>query len=322
MERHLNKLIPESRVGVAHGQMPEANLAEVMVHFNKGDIDVLLCTSIIESGLDIPNANTLIVDRGDTFGLTQLYQLRGRVGRGAQRAYAYFFRHTRKAPTPEGAERLEVIADNAQLGAGYTIAMRDLEMRGAGELLGTRQSGYIADVGFYLYTRLLAQAVRDLRQSQGLSVATQNLLDIKDSRIPVSVDLPLSIGIPMDYVVDQNQRLRLYRRLASIENEEDIQPMMEEFKDRFGQIPDTFIDLLYQIRVKLRAERAGLISVGLEADQVVMRYPSLPEGITSRNLPNLPGLRAGKNAYWLTVEDTNQEWKERLLQVLELIPKA
>ena len=322
MERHLNKLIPESRVGVAHGQMPEANLAEVMVHFNKGDIDVLLCTSIIESGLDIPNANTLIVDRGDTFGLTQLYQLRGRVGRGAQRAYAYFFRHTRKAPTPEGAERLEVIADNAQLGAGYTIAMRDLEMRGAGELLGTRQSGYIADVGFYLYTRLLAQAVRDLRQSQGLSVATQNLLDIKDSRIPVSVDLPLSIGIPMDYVADQNQRLRLYRRLANIENEEDIQPMMEEFKDRFGQIPDTFIDLLYQIRVKLRAERAGLISVGLEADQVVMRYPSLPEGITSRNLPNLPGLRAGKNAYWLTVEDTNQEWKERLLQVLELIPKA
>jgi len=130
MEKHLNKLTPEARVGVAHGQMHETELSAVMQKFTHGDIDVLLCTSIIESGLDIPNANTLIVDRGDTFGLAQLYQLRGRVGRGAQRAYAYFFRHRRKAPTLEGQERLEIIAENTQLGAGYSIAMRDLEMRG------------------------------------------------------------------------------------------------------------------------------------------------------------------------------------------------
>ena len=137
MQMHLENLVPEARIGVGHGQMPEGYLSNVMKQFTAGEIDVLLCTSIIESGLDIPNANTLIVDRGDTFGLAQLYQLRGRVGRGAQRAYAYFFRHRKKPPTPEGQERLEVIAENTQLGSGYSIAMRDLEMRGAGELLGT-----------------------------------------------------------------------------------------------------------------------------------------------------------------------------------------
>jgi len=147
--------------------MPEHELAAIMQSFTHYEVDVLLCTSIIESGLDIPNANTLIVDRGDAFGLAQLYQLRGRVGRGAQRAYAYFFRHNRIAPTPEGQERLEVIAENTQLGAGYSIAMRDLEMRGAGEILGNRQHGYIASVGFHLYTRLLSQAVRAQRKDWG-----------------------------------------------------------------------------------------------------------------------------------------------------------
>ncbi len=168
MEHHLQTLIPEARIGIAHGQMPEQELALVMHQFTQGEIDILLCTSIIESGLDIPNANTLIVDRGDTFGLAQLYQLRGRVGRGAQRAYAYFFRHKRRLPTNEGQERLEIIAENTQLGSGYSIAMRDLEMRGAGDLLGTKQHGYIASVGFHLYSRMLAQTVREVRRDFGM----------------------------------------------------------------------------------------------------------------------------------------------------------
>ncbi len=162
MKAHLNKLVPEARVDIGHGQMAENQLASVMHRFNMGEIDILLCTTIIESGLDIPNANTLIVDRADTFGLAQLYQLRGRVGRGAMRAYAYFFRHNKMAPTQDGQQRLEVIAENTQLGAGYSIAMRDLEIRGAGDLLGTRQHGYIQSVGFHLYTRMLADAVRRL----------------------------------------------------------------------------------------------------------------------------------------------------------------
>ena len=167
MKAHLNQLVPEAQVDVGHGQMPEHELADVMHRFNMGDIDILLSTTIIESGLDIPNANTLIVDRADTFGLAQLYQLRGRVGRGAARAYAYFFRHRKLSPTLEGQQRLEVIAENTQLGAGYSIAMRDLEIRGAGELLGTRQHGHIQAVGFHLYTRLLADAVRRIRIAAG-----------------------------------------------------------------------------------------------------------------------------------------------------------
>jgi transcription-repair coupling factor (superfamily II helicase) len=324
MEKHLNNLVPEARVGVAHGQMPEDGLSKVMTRFTQGEVDVLLCTSIIESGLDIPNANTLIVDRGDTFGLAQLYQLRGRVGRGAQRAYAYFFRHRKKAPTPEGQERLEVIAENIQLGSGYSIAMRDLEMRGAGELLGTRQHGMITSVGFHLYTRMLGQAVRQIRQITGMS-GGEELSALKESHVPVNVDLPLAIGIPVDYIPDQTMRLNLYRRLADMQDENDVQAMEDEFIDRFGALPEPVANLFFQMRVKLRAEAAGLASVSMEGEQIVMRFSPLPEG-AARQLPNAgPGIRSGKNAYWMQVGGTNGggkssgEWRMRLLDALSAI---
>ena len=322
MKAHLNKLVPEARVGIGHGQMHEQDLARVMMQFTHGDIDVLLCTSIIESGLDIPNANTLIVDRGDTFGLAQLYQLRGRVGRGALRAYAYFFRHRKKVPTPEGQERLEIIAENTQLGAGYSIAMRDLEMRGAGELLGTRQHGYIASVGFHLYTRMLTQAVRDLRRLQGLEVPAELQLNAQESWSQVNVDLPLSIGIPVEYVPDQNLRLRLYRRLADVKSERELEALQEEFHDRFGKLPDQVNELFFQTRVKLLAEAKGLVSVLVEAEQLVLRYPVLINAENaSRQLPSIGhGSRAGRNAYWLSQVEPDDNWKERLLLVLELIP--
>jgi transcription-repair coupling factor (superfamily II helicase) len=320
MEAHLNSLVPEARVGVAHGQMPEHELSQMMKRFSSGEIDVLLCTSIIESGLDIPNANTLIVDRGDTFGLAQLYQLRGRVGRGAQRAYAYFFRHRRRPPTQEGLERLEVIAENTQLGAGYSIAMRDLEMRGAGEMLGNRQHGYIASVGFHLYTRLLGQAVKELRRIEGLPDSKDGKLQIKTTHMPVSVDLPLPVGIPVDYVPDQNLRLRLYRRLADLENSSEIQALQDEFIDRFGPPPEPVMNLFYQMQVKLLAEQAGLASVVLEGEQIVLRYPPLPEGVASRNLPTINyHTRTGKNAYWMPLHVEGEEWQERLMNVLSII---
>ena len=319
MANHLGQLVPEARIGIGHGQMHENELSQVMTQFTAGAIDVLLCTSIIESGLDIPNANTLIVDRGDTFGLAQLYQLRGRVGRGAQRAYAYFFRHRKKPPTQEGQERLETIAENTHLGAGYSIAMRDLEMRGAGEMLGTRQHGYIATVGFHLYTRLLAQAVRQMRALAGMPVNDARLTAFKEVAQPVSVDLPLSIGIPVDYVEDQNMRLRLYRRLADLESEPDVFALAEEFQDRFGPLPVEVENLLYQMRIKLRAERVGLSSVSVESDQIVLRYPPLPEGMNGRALPYIGTIaRAGKNAYWLAM-GSGEGWKEQLIEVLSAI---
>ena len=335
MHVHLETLVPEARVGIAHGQMPEGQLAGVMRQFTGGEIDILLSTSIIESGLDIPNANTLIVDRADTFGLAQLYQLRGRVGRGAMRAYAYFFRHRKLPPTLEGQQRLEVIAENTQLGAGYSIAMRDLEIRGAGDLLGTRQHGYIAAVGFHLYTRLLADSVRRIRAAAGahLPPSVSSPFDTLNLPLamPVNVDLPLAIGIPSNYIPDQNLRLRLYRRIADLRDESEIEALSSEFNDRFGPLPEMVQNLLYQMRVKLRAEKIGLASIGFENGQIVLHFSHNPEGDSAPRLPDLgPAVRGGKNAYWLTfnhdtpspaLRDSGHlpDWPERLLDVLEQI---
>ncbi|MDI6770547.1 MAG: transcription-repair coupling factor [Anaerolineales bacterium] len=322
MRMHLEKLVPEARIAIAHGQMPENDLASVMRRFTAGDVDILLSTSIIESGLDIPNANTLIVDRGDAFGLAQLYQLRGRVGRGAARAYAYFFRHKKLRPTPEGQERLEVIAENTQLGAGYSIAMRDLEMRGAGDLLGTRQSGHIAAVGFHLYTRMLAAAVKQIRsvgRFEGWKVAGQlsNLETFQPMGLPLNVDLPLAIGIPADYIPDTDLRLRLYRRLADLSDEVALEALAAEFSDRFGTLPEMATNLFYQMRVKMRAEKAGLVSVSMESGQIPLRYPPPPECVEAKRLPDLgPGIRGGKNAYWCMF-GKDVDWQEKLLNVLE-----
>lgn len=329
MRVHLERLAPEARIAVAHGQMPENELSARMDQFTAGDVDVLLSTSIIESGLDIPNANTLIVDRADTFGLAQLYQLRGRVGRGAQRAYAYFFRHRRWLPSIDGRQRLETIAENTQLGAGYSIAMRDLEIRGAGDFLGTRQHGYIASVGFHLYTRLLSEAVgrlretrqwpvRELTGAQAFPMETPGVDNVQQPM--VSVDLPLHVGIPADYVPDKNMRLRLYRRIAGLRTIKEADAMSGEFADRFGPLPEPVKNLLYQLKVKLLAEEAAVNVVSSENGQIVVRYPPLPEGIAARAFPDLgPLVRTGKNALWLPASEPG--WRAHLLEVLDrLIP--
>ena len=278
-------------------------------------------TSIIESGLDIPNANTLIVDRADMFGLAQLYQLRGRVERGAQRAYAYLFRHRVKSPTPEGQERLEILAENTQLGSGYTIAMRDLEMRGAGEMLGTRQSGYIASVGFHLYTRLLAQAVKQFRLAMDMPIPEGASILDASLAIPTSVNLPLSIGIPGTYISDQSLRLKMYRRLADIKDEATLASLEMEFEDRFGPLPDQVLNLIYQIKIKLLAAQDGLASAGFEGKQIVLRYPPLPEGVASRDLPDLGGgIITGKNAYRIRFQNPDTvSWQAVLVDVLKRI---
>jgi len=324
---HLQNLVPEASIAIAHGQMPENELAEVMHAFTDGQFDVLLCTSIIESGLDIPNANTLIVDRADTFGLAQLYQLRGRVGRGAQRAFAYLFRSAKHQPTPEGQERLEVLAENSQLGAGYAIAMRDLEMRGAGDLLGTRQSGYIAAVGFQLYTRLLSQAVRALRAEAGLpaEAGTESGLPwLDDPSLSINVELPLASEIPSGYIPDQDMRLSLYRRIASIRSQEELVSTEIEFADRFGEPPQAVKDLFFQMKVKLLGEKAGLEAINVLHNQLVLSYPQLPQGMKQRNLNEIdPAARAGKNAYWINLGNlAGEDWKDVLVRVLHKLANS
>jgi transcription-repair coupling factor (superfamily II helicase) len=200
--------------------------------------------------------------------------------------------------------------------------MRDLEMRGAGDLLGTRQSGFIAAVGFHLYTRMLAQAVRQLRGQAYVPGLIEKTSAFKEIRNFTSVDLPLTIGIPVEYIADQNLRLRIYRRIADTQSPEEVDALEEEFLDRFGPLPAEVSNLLYDMRVKALAERAGLASVTSEGEQVVFRFPPLPEGKKEVNLPVIPGLRAGKNSYWLVVKDKAGDWINLVIEAIQKIINA
>ncbi len=265
VKRRLQATVPEASVAVGHGQMAEDKLEQVMVEFVSGKKDVLLSTSIIESGLDIPNANTLIVNRADWFGLAQLYQLRGRVGRSAQRAYAYFLYDRASTLTEEARQRLETIREASELGAGFSIAMRDLEIRGAGDLLGTRQHGHIAAVGFDLYTRLLARAVQELHATRrGEAPPPPPLTN-------VVIDLPLAAYLPADYVADETLRLQLYRRMANLASLKSVAEIEQELVDRFGALPAPTSDLIFQLRLKVLAQQANIETINLEGEQIVLK---------------------------------------------------
>jgi transcription-repair coupling factor (superfamily II helicase) len=267
----LERVVPELRTIIAHGQMHERTLEKVMVAFGRGDYDALVCTSIIESGIDIPNANTLIVDRADWFGMGQLYQLRGRVGRSAQQAYAYFFHAGAGRLTDEARMRLETLAENTQLGAGFQIAMRDLELRGAGDILSTRQTGHVAAIGLHLYTQLLADAVQRLKGE----VRRDNTPAAVLTNIPL--DLPLPAYLPTAWIPEMELRLQIYRRMAGLTNAEDVSLMRDELRDRFGALPQAVENLLYQIDVKLLAQAAGATAIIAQNGEVQIRLPYLPE---------------------------------------------
>ncbi len=312
IRNQIQKLTPDAVVAVAHGQMSERELERIFLAFVDGKIDILISTTIIESGLDIPNANTLIVDRADMFGLAQLYQLRGRVGRGARRAYAYFFHPPWRTLSEDARARLNVIAENTDLGAGYTIAMRDMEIRGAGELLGASQSGHISAVGFDLYTRLLSNAVKQRKAAQaGETISTQ---------LPeaTTIDVPLAAYVPTDYVPDGGLRLRLYRRMATLSTLEEIDAMADELADRFGPIPDPVHNLLYQLRIKVLAERAEVTAVTTEAGQIKIRVPDL-ENLDRYRLQRYLGenARVSRKAIWMPRHMSTHEWQVELVQVLE-----
>lgn len=316
--QRLQQLVPEGQIGIGHGQMGEHELERVMSRFSEAEIDVLVCTSIIEAGLDIPNANTLIVDRADMFGLSQLYQLRGRVGRGASRAFAYFFHPPLNRLTDEARARLEVIAEQTQLGAGLSIAMRDLEIRGAGEILGTRQSGAIASVGFHLYTRMLAQAVQRLRAAR--DGKPQPPEDQASPREVVTIDLPIPTYLPTDYVSEMSLRIQLYRRLADISTAQHINELRTELADRFGPLPPPVENLLFQLEVKRLALDANVESVTADGDQIAIRLP----GLATTDRPRLQkelqhNVRVSRTAIWLPRGDNSQNgtWRVALLEVLD-----
>jgi len=274
MANHLARLVPEARFAVGHGQMPEDELERVMLAFAQGEYDVLVCTTIIESGLDIPNVNTIVVHQAQRFGLAQLYQLRGRVGRGANRAYAYFL-YTREGALTETAEqRLRAVFEATELGAGFRIAMKDLEIRGAGNLLGAEQHGHIAAVGFDLYCRLLGEAVESLR---ALRAAPAERPPILDGGAPLaSVSLPLGAYLPNDYVPDDAQRLRLYQRLAGLRTFAELGAFFDELEDRYGKLPEVVENLLYLVRLRLAATEAGIREIDADDQRIVLRFRGEP----------------------------------------------
>ena len=251
MQRELEALVPEARIGIAHGQMPERELERVMLDFHKQRFNVLLCTTIIESGIDIPNANTIIMNRADKFGLAQLHQLRGRVGRSHHRAYAYLVVPDHRAITGDAKKRLDAIAAMDELGAGFTLATHDLEIRGAGELLGEDQSGQMAEIGFSLYTELLERAVRSIRQGK--------LPDVDGTQARgAEVELHVPALIPDDYLPDVHTRLTLYKRISGARDVDDLRELQVEMIDRFGLLPDPAKHLFAVAELKLQATELGI----------------------------------------------------------------
>ena len=255
----VRRLVPEARVVVGHGQMEEAQLEKVMLSFAHQEADVLVCSTIIENGLDIPNVNTIVVNHAERLGLTQLYQLRGRVGRSANQAYAYLLYPRDVRLSHDAMRRMEAVFEAQELGAGFTIAMTDLEIRGAGNLLGAEQSGHATAIGFDLYTRMIADAVERLR---GVPV---------EEAPTVSVDIPLSRFIPSGFVGNESERLSLYRRLAGITSEAELQAIREEVRDRFGAMPPEVENLFTSMHIKLLAMEARVNTVSLTQEALVLR---------------------------------------------------
>ena len=315
------KIVPEAAITVAHGQMPERQLERVMMDFMRGESDVLVCTSIIESGLDIPNANTIIINRADRFGLAQLSQLRGRVGRGAVRAYAYLLTPKNYELREPAGKRLEAITEASELGAGFRIAMRDLEIRGAGELLGAKQHGHIAAVGFDLYCRLLAQAVRELKGEAPEMITSEDAIAyLTPLTQGVQINLPLAVHLPEDYVPDEALRLQLYRRLAGLFNEEDITAMAQELEDRFGDLPEAVTNLLFQLKLKALALESGVQAITVDSGQIVIKAEGL-EDLDRAGLQRRvgPKIRVSRRQIWMPLHPNPAVWQAELEKVLRLM---
>ncbi len=274
--REIAEMVPEARVAVAHGQMNEDRLESTVTAFWNREYDILVCTTIIETGLDIANANTLIVDRAEHFGLSQLHQLRGRVGRSRERGYAYLFYSPDRPLTETAYDRLATIAQNNELGAGMAVALKDLELRGAGNVLGAEQSGHVAGVGFDLYVRLVGEAVQAYRAAaDGETVTAQEPTEVR-------IDLPVDAHIPVDYVDADRLRLEAYRKLAAASSDDEVASVIAEITDRYGEPPTQTQRLAAIARLRLRAREHGVTEIGVTGSQVRISPFTLPDSLQVR----------------------------------------
>jgi transcription-repair coupling factor (superfamily II helicase) len=281
----LRALCPRVRFAVAHGQMDERALEAVMLDYVRGQTDVLVCTSIIESGLDIPQANTLVVESAENFGLAQLYQIRGRVGRSRERAYAYMLYDSAGALTTEAAQRLSALSDHTELGTGLALAMRDLEIRGAGDLLGAEQSGHVAALGFELYMQMLSEAVREA----GARADADGAAEVSPPPEPVRFDVKVDAYVPANYVPYERAKIEIHRRLASALEVADVELLRDELLDRFGPVPEPLENLLSLARARIKLGLAGARSVSFRGDRLVVSPIELDSVRARRLHDELPG---------------------------------
>ena len=330
---YIRRIVPEARVGIAHGQMAEGELEKAMSSFAAGESDVLVCTTIIESGLDIPNVNTLIVNRADAFGLAQLYQIRGRVGRSSRRAYAYLLIPRSQALNETAERRLKAMLAATELGAGFRIAMKDLEIRGAGNILGAEQSGHILAVGFELYTRMLSQAVEDLRARREAGDLTgmgpEEMADVvregADDTVSealqpdpgVGLDIGIPASLPADYVTDLRTRMGLYQRIIALDDPADIDSIEDELRDRFGPLPWQAQALLYTAKLRLAGKSAGVESITRESDRIVLRMKHDVGGARNALRRRLSkAAEVGNTQVRLDLGMLNGGWEEPLMELV------
>ena len=256
----VQRIVPQARLVVGHGKMNEKEMERVMLDFIDHKYDVLVATTIIENGIDIPRANTIIINRADTYGLSQLYQLRGRVGRSSRRAYAYLLIPSEQELTPIARRRLAAIREFSDLGAGFRIAALDLELRGAGNFLGGQQSGHMDALGFDLYTQMLERTVAELRGEQ------------VEDETSVSINLGVNVAIPEDYIQDMGQRLRTYKRVSSSRDEETLSNIRRETEDRYGRLPQSVEDLFAYARLRRLAEEIGVLSIDKTPEGIAIKF--------------------------------------------------
>jgi transcription-repair coupling factor (superfamily II helicase) len=310
MERFLRKLIPEVRLAIAHGQMAERDLERVMLSFVKKEVDLLLTTTIIESGLDFPSANTILINRADKLGLAQMYQLRGRVGRSSERAYAYLLVPGLAALTSDARKRLEALQEVTELGSGMKLAMHDLEIRGAGALLGDAQSGHIAAVGYDMYLQILEQAVQEMKGEEIIE------------EVEPEIDLPLPALIPSDYMEDIHQRLVVYRRLASARSETDLDEIREELRDRFGPFPPPLTNLLQIMHLKQFLKKVRVQRFSAERDKIVVTFDSQapvdPQRLVSA-IARGQGTREFTPDQRLKIRPAAKDWEGRIAEIKKLL---
>ena len=320
MAKYINNLVPEAKIGVAHGQMLEKQLESTMLNFAAGNMDVLVCTTIIESGLDIPNVNTLIMNRGDRFGLSQLYQLRGRIGRSSRRAYAYMLIPPSKSLTETAEKRLKTMLSATELGSGFQIAIKDLELRGAGNVLGSAQSGHIHSVGFDLYTKLLAEAVENIRGEEGY-LNFNNESDLHpnvETHDNVHVDLRIPANIPTSYVEDVSTRLGIYRKITLINTIEEVISLEHEFLDRFGSIPIQTVNLLYVVNLRINAAKASISSI-VQNDKEIILTLSDETGGAKKAIQKLLGgnVVVGNKQIRINISGLNGNWETFLANLID-----